>query len=251
MERDKAILMAVADRLRGKGDDVRMIQEENLGFVARQEKMSPDLILSMGRCPETLRWLEEKGAWTINSPTSVARCSRGVLVRYMQETGVPVPPAIGDHGYWLKRGDSAQTKDDVVFVADVVELEEKKRQFRQRGITGYTVSAHVEGDVVKCYGVRETGFFRYFYPTDDGVTKFGDEQRNGPARHYAFNVLSMQQAMEKLAAAVGLYVYGGDCVVRSDGTFCIIDFNDWPSFSRCREEAADAIVSIVRKGEME
>ena len=50
---------------------------------------------------------------------------------------------------------------------------------------------------------------------------------------------------ERLAAVIGLDVYGGDCIVRSDGTFAIIDFNDWPSFSRCREEAAKAIALRV------
>ena len=51
---------------------------------------------------------------------------------------------------------------------------------------------------------------------------------------------------ERLAAVIGLDVYGGDCIVRSDGTFAIIDFNDWPSFSRCREEAAKAIAEKVK-----
>ena len=51
---------------------------------------------------------------------------------------------------------------------------------------------------------------------------------------------------EEIAAA-GLDVYGGDCIVREDGTFCIIDLNDWPSFSRCREEAAKAIAGKVCK----
>ena len=32
-------------------------------------------------------------------------------------------------------------------------------------------------------------------------------------------------------------VYGGDCVVSEDGSIRIIDFNDWPSFAPCREEA--------------
>ena len=50
---------------------------------------------------------------------------------------------------------------------------------------------------------------------------------------------------EQLAAAVGLEIYGGDCIVCADGTWYMIDFNDWPSFSRCREEAADAIAGLI------
>ena len=57
----------------------------------------------------------------------------------------------------------------------------------------------------------------------------------------------MQTEAERLAEAVGIDVYGGDCIVGSDGTFCMIDFNDWPSFSRCREEAAEAIASLVEE----
>jgi len=49
-----------------------------------------------------------------------------------------------------------------------------------------------------------------------------------------------------LARAVGIKVYGGDCIVGEDGSFCIIDFNDWPSFSRCREDAATAIATLIK-----
>ncbi|MFS6554926.1 hypothetical protein VPJ68_05445, partial [Parabacteroides distasonis] len=42
-------------------------------------------------------------------------------------------------------------------------------------------------------------------------------------------------------------MYGGDAIVTADGNFVIIDFNDWPSFSRCRDEAAEAIAEYVKK----
>ena len=48
-----------------------------------------------------------------------------------------------------------------------------------------------------------------------------------------------------LAAAVGLQIYGGDMIVTNDGSLYMIDFNDWPSFSRCREEAAEAIARLI------
>ena len=157
-----------------------------------------------------------------------------------------MPPADGNEGYWLKRGDAAaQERGDVVFAADKEELSDRISDFSRRGISDYTVSAHVTGDLVKFYGVRGSGFFRYFYPTDDGDTKFDDEQHNGQACHYEFSVADLHGASERLAAAVGIDVYGGDCIVKADGRFCIIDFNDWPSFSRCREEAATAIAGLL------
>ena len=140
---------------------------------------------------------------------------------------------------------AAQSKGDVQFAATKAELEQKIEEFKARGITEYTVSAHVPGDLVKFYGVAGTGFFRYYYPTDDGDTKFGDEQRNGAARHYPFMIETLQGCAEQLAKAVGISVYGGDCIVDEKGAYSIIDFNDWPSFSRCREEASEAIASLI------
>jgi hypothetical protein len=52
---------------------------------------------------------------------------------------------------------------------------------------------------------------------------------------------------ERGAAALGLDVYGGDGVCAADGSLTLIDFNDWPSFSRCRTEAAGAIGRRLRE----
>lgn len=119
---------------------------------------------------------------------------------------------------------------------------------QRRGITDYVVSAHVVGDLVKFYGVGQGRFFRYYYPTDDGQSKFGNECHNGVACHYPFSEEVLRQEVERLAAATGASIYGGDAIVRADGSFCLIDFNDWPSFSRCREEAADVVTELVVNG---
>jgi hypothetical protein len=65
------------------------------------------------------------------------------------------------------------------------------------------------------------------------------------AHHYRFDLSNLQLQAEKLSTAVGIHVYGGDCIVRADGSWCIIDFNDWPSFSRCRVEASEAISTLL------
>ena len=97
---------------------------------------------------------------------------------------------------WLKRGDqAAQSQGDVVFAPNREALEQEKEKMQQRGISQYVVSAHVVGDLVKFYGVQGTGFFRYYYPTDDGQFKFSDEARNGEARHYAFSEARLQQCV--------------------------------------------------------
>lgn len=244
VERDRAIFQAVTDRLQRQGHDVCFVSEDS---PDRQESTThPDLILTMARKPETLRWLKSFGVICINSPEGIASCAKHSLAAIMENLGTPVPPKEGTDGYWLKRGDAAaQTAEDVVYVSDREQLKTAIQTMRQRGVNDYTVSAHVPGDLVKFYGVGQGDFFRWYYPTDGGHTKFGDEHRNGVACHYHFEAGTLQDEAQRLAAAVGVCVYGGDAIVRSDGSFCMIDFNDWPSFSRCREEAADAIASLV------
>ena len=43
--------------------------------------------------------------------------------------------------------------------------------------------------------------------------------------------------------AVGLEVYGGDCVATEKGDLQLIDLNDWPSYGPCRAEGARAIAA--------
>lgn len=247
--KDEAIMTAVIERLHNRRYEVVAVSEEDCPLTDIQPSAF-DIVLSMGRHPETLRWVASLDVLAVNSPQGVAHCHRRMLEQLMRDNKIPIPPQTGTKGYWLKRGDgAAQTKDDVVFAADEEEMMCKINDFRQRGID-YTVSAHVVGDVVKFYGVCNSGFFRYYYPTDDGESKFGDEQRNGMARHYPFEVEALQNCVEQLAKAVGTKVYGGDCIVDEKGKYYIIDFNDWPSFSRCREDASDAIASLIMNYEL-
>ena len=255
VDKDLAILEAVANNTRGRffcdivseSDITKDARGLSLLCEAREiQKASPLCVLSMARRPETLQWLKTlKGVRIINSPESVENCSRSHLQQVMERLLIPIPPREGCDGYWLKRGDAAaQSQRDVVYAADRQALDEAIQAFTHRGIADYVVSAHVKGDLVKFYGVSG-GFFRYYYPTDDGQTKFDDESRNGLSHHYSFDCLAMQKDAERLAETVGVEVYGGDCIIRADGSYCFIDFNDWPSFSRCREEAADAIARLV------
>ena len=208
-----------------------------------------DLYLTMARSTAVLQQLaeaEKAGKRVVNSAEGVAKCVRSVLHRTLQAHAIPLPPTEGNAGYWLKRGDaSAQEQGDVVFCRDKEALDMQQQLFVQRGVTDWVVEAHLPGDLLKFYGVAG-GFFRYFYPSDDGMSKFGNEQHNGLAHHYAFDAAQLQAMVEQIAALTGVEVYGGDVIVAPSGDFFLIDFNDWPSFSRCREAAAKAIVAWVK-----
>lgn len=242
VERDYAIFSAVKKQLESFGYDVDEYPEgERLPIAG--------CYYTMGRNAATLDFLkkrEHEGAVVINSAYGVESCRRSALNNTMLANGIPMAGREGDAGYWLKRGDgSAQSSEDVVFAADHSALDKAKEVFRRRGITSMVVSAHINGDLVKFYGVNGAGFFKCFYPGDDGVFKFKDEERNGIPHHYPFDGARLAGEAERLSSLVRTPVYGGDCIVEADGSFKIIDFNDWPSFSRCCDEAAQAIAGLI------
>ncbi len=248
VEKDKAILDEVGDLLKQKGFTVNFVTEEKL-----TGNENADIIFSMGRLQQTLDILKKKEATGIsvfNSPQSVASCARSYIDKLMRNNNIPAAPLTGDCGYWLKRGDqAAQQRNDVVYAANENDKTMKLSEFIQRGINDVVITAHIKGDCVKFYGIRGTGFFKTFYPCDDGDTKFDNELHNGMSQHYGFSTAHLNRDAEKLASLTGMYIYGGDCIVRQDGSYAIIDFNDWPSFSRCRHDAALAITSLIKEKE--
>ena len=257
-EKDLAVLQEVGSLL----EDATIISEDDFvnRFSTYNQSVSSESvdsanvycqIISMARSTkalECLEQLEQSGIQVLNPSAGVWACQRSNVDKVMRENHLPFPPDEGNDGYWVKRADaSAQSKKDVCFCQDWTEVENVKSAFMQRGIINIVIQAHVKGDVVKFYGVEDTGFFRYYYSSDDTETKFGDEERNGKPQYYPFSSSNLQTDAEKLACLLQTPIYGGDAIVREDGSYVIIDFNDFPSFSRCREEAAKAIVGRMKK----
>lgn len=259
VERDKAIMDAVCEKLSTRYTIYKIREEDietegmplmlSVADAHQPHSGAPLLVLSMARSRKALDILtqmEAEGARVINRAQAVLNATRTVIDRMMRENDIPCAPLHGDHGWWIKRGDeAAQEKGDVRFAADERERDATIEEFHKRGITDIVTTAHVRGDLVKFYGVTGTAFFHTTYPTDGGFSKFGDETRNGTSRHTPFDIAALHGAASRLAQLTGIEVYGGDCIVRSDGSYAIIDFNDWPSFSVCRHDAAEAIASVA------
>ena len=231
VDKDRAILMAVREQLQQHHRCREVIQEESLA-----ELPAADVYVSMGRHAATLELLERKqqrGKTVVNAPRVVSLCNhRLMLTQQLEENGIAVPQLSGADGYWVKRGKGCRmTADDVLFAADYHEALQLKEQMQQRGIDEVEIRAHVNGDWVKFYGVRRTGFFRCYLMSKQAAIPF-----DSPA---------LQSLAEKAAETIALDVFGGDSIVRSDGQPVIVDFNDWPSFSPCRKEAAEAIAQRV------
>ena len=256
-EKDLAILQEVGCFF----DDAKIIGESEFveNFSTYNQLISAESlgsgnayyqIISMARSPKALdclEQLEQRGIRVLNPSVGVRACQRSNVDKVMRENHLPLPPDEGDDGYWVKRADTAaQSKEDVCFCHDWAEVEKTKSSFMQRGITDIVTQAHVKGDVVKFYGVEGTDFFRYYYSGDDTETKFGDEGRSGKPQYYPFSSSNLQADAEKLACLLQTPIYGGDAIIQEDGSYVIIDFNDFPSFSKCRKEAAKAIFERVK-----
>ena len=225
------------------------------GFHDKQE--GDDHLISGGiyclgdKALDVLGRIEEEGVLVVNSSLGVNRCIRRIMTERFIAGGIATPESriigrneemVKDIHYpcWLKRGDGcAQQKEDTCYVQNEQEAEALLKEFWLRGITSVVVNEHLKGDLIKFYGVSGTDFFYWFYPSKCGHrSKFGLEVINGEAQGIAFDAEDLKAEADKAADMLNVPVYGGDCVVSEDGSIRIIDFNDWPSFAPCRDEAA-------------
>ena len=215
---------------------------------------SAPVVFSMCQSLEALAVLQEwekQGVLVLNTPTAVRACYRLALVTALSQTTLPFPRSViiplhetaspGTHcpalpestaGWWVKRGDvHAMQPDDVLFVRLTADLPAQLARLRQRGISHAIVQEHIAGQEWKFYAVRGHGVLHAFAP---------HEAHCPPIDYARLNTLA-QQASEVL----GLDIYGGDCLMTSDGTLYLIDLNDWPSFRGCRPVAATHIAQHI------
>ncbi|MBQ7690196.1 MAG: hypothetical protein IJT30_03250 [Muribaculaceae bacterium] len=257
---DTAIFNATADELRKRGCLVNIYTEEQFNRDGVQE----EIILNMCRERESiarLQQLEDEGRLVVNSGYGIENCTRERMTRILLAAGIPYPqslivntnenikPLIKQAGFkscWIKRGDfHAMHKEDVSYVRHADEAQEVLQEYFYRGITRAVINVHLVGDLVKFYGLRNSPFFFWFYPFDQGHSKYGWEQVNGESHGYPFDESYLKQVCNQAAEEVNIDIYGGDCIVDKDGSLQIIDFNDWPSFAPCRNEAAPHIAKAV------
>lgn len=256
---DAGILKATGRRLAQAGLAVAYVEPDAL---AAHPEPPPALVFAMCEGPaalERLRAWERRGACVVNSAVSIANTHREKTIALLQGRGVPMPEtrlldcrrplprgAEADRLFaacWVKQATEHKTREgDVVFAADPVSVAEALERLRGRGLPGAVVQKHVDGDLVKFYGVSgasaaadgaapSASWFKWFYP------------REHPPRGHAFDAQSLGGIACRAAQALGLDVWGGDAVVTPGGEIFVIDLNAWPSFALFREEAADHIAA--------
>ena len=257
---DAAIFNAAAEQLRKRGYVVNIYSEEQF----KLNEIKENVILNMCREQSSiakLQQLEDQGKLVINSGYGIENCTRERMTRILLGNNIPYPDSLivdtneaikpllkksGFQSCWIKRGDfHAMHKEDVSYVRHPEEAQEVLQEYFLRGIKRAVINVHLTGDLVKFYGVRGTPFFFWFYPFDQGHSKYGHEAINGKSQGIKFNVKEMKDICQRAAEELNVVIYGGDCIVSPDGEMRIIDFNDWPSFAPCRNEAAPHIAKSV------
>ena len=257
---DAAIFNATAEQLRKRGCEVNVYSEEQ--FIAG--KVSERIILNMCREQRSIQLrqrMEDEGCLVINSGYGIENCTRERMTRILLGSNIPYPeslivntneavkPALKESGFtacWIKRGDfHAMHKEDVSYCRHIEEAQEVLQEYFYRGIKRAVINKHLPGDLIKFYGVKGSPFFYWFYPFDEGHSKYGHEAINGKSTGFDFDIKQLKEICHNAADTLDVVVYGGDCIVSSDGDIKIIDFNDWPSFAPCRNEAAPHIAKAV------
>lgn len=254
---DAAIFNKVVEMLVQLGCSVQAYTEKE--FV--EQRISASIIFDMARDLKTvarLKELEKEGTLVINSAFGIDNCVRRPMTELLVSHGIPHPAsrivstalpfeqAGENYPCWIKRGDShAMVKEDVCYVTTHGEACRIMGDFSKRGIPVAVINEHLQGDLIKFYGVRGTGFFYWFYPSPCSHSKFGLEVINGVAKGIPFSEDELRKYCEKASMVLNVPIYGGDCVVSQTGEIRIIDFNDWPSFARCRDKAAHSIATYI------
>ncbi len=248
---DSAIFREVVLRLSAKGIAVDCIPETEMSQVPLQLY---DAVLLMARDVDALRKFHTSLP-CYNSVEGILACScKERVAEVFSEAGIPQPRyTVARPGQltadffplWVKRGNGCtEQKADTVYVSNPAELRSAIGVLASKGVDTCLLQAHVEGDLVKFYGVEGTDFFHWSY-ADPAHSKFGLEALNGSVRGYAFSSHELKALADRAAAILGVQIYGGDCIVDAGGAFYFIDFNDWPSFYSCRLQAAEAIARRV------
>ena len=257
---DAAIFNAAVEQLRKRGCEVRVYSEEQFN----SNEIEEEIVLNMCREQASiakLQAMEDRGCLVINSGFGIENCTRERMTRILLGNKIPYPDSLivntnenvaddlkkaGFSSCWIKRGDfHAMHKEDVSYCRHPEEAQEVLHEYFYRGIKRAVINRHLVGDLIKFYGVSGQPFFFWFYPFDEGHSKYGYEAVNGKSRGIHFDLDYLKEICQQASDILDVKIYGGDCIVDPDGTMRIIDFNDWPSFAPCRTEAAPYIAKCV------
>jgi len=248
---DGEILKLTGKHLEARGFQVTFRTAEEVLATPDERPLGVFLMCERLDILEHLHALELRGVPHVNGPLAVLNTYRERMIAHFSEANVPfidshivsteAPTAAAALPVWVKRADVHNTKDGDVTLASTHEaVSEALAALAARGIPRAVFQPHVEGDLVKFYGVGTgTGpaggppWFRWFYHREQRLAG------------HAFDQARLGRTVRRAALALGLDVYGGDAIVTPSSEIVLLDVNAWPSFALYREEAAERIGAHV------
>ena len=256
---DAAIFNLTAGHLRQCGYEVKEYSEVELLDADIKEPVIFNMVRDTASIKK-LQLLETQGHRVINSAFGIENCTRERMTRILLSNNIPHPESLivgtdeplplslrflNAH-CWVKRGDfHAIHREDVTYTRNPEETASVLNEYALRHIKTAVINEHLDGDLVKFYGVAGSDFFYWFYPDEHSHSKFGWERINGKAKGIPFDVDNLIAICNLASSVLNVDIYGGDGVVQKDGSVKIIDFNDWPSFAPCRTLAAPHIARCI------
>jgi len=249
---DAAIMNRVADALAARGFTVKLLASDALDGVLGNQGANVFVMCEQSAILERLATAAQAGAIVVNSPDAIRNTYRHRMIELFVRHHVSAPaseivatdtrePPRGAR-VWVKRYDFHATQsDDVMYAASEAGWREALDRFAERGIPFVVVQEHVQGDLVKFYGVSHhrtnavstAGWFEWFYHRDKGMMG------------HAYDAKRLRDVAFSAAAALGVEIFGGDAIIRPDGEPVIIDLNAWPSYALYRDQAAQAIADYL------
>ncbi|MGB8465411.1 MAG: hypothetical protein WCE49_10740 [Terrimicrobiaceae bacterium] len=256
---DFEILRLTGEVLRSEGVEVEFVRPDQIASSAAWwNETRPEIVFLMCEQERLLRRLaewERRGSILINSVEAIRNTYRNRMIPLLSASAVLFPRSEliatvtslwekqlqslfrnGMGPLWVKRGDVHNTqKGDVTLARSPEEVRGLILAFQSRGVAQAALQEHIEGDLIKLYGIGQSGdaWFRWFYHK---------EQR---LKHHAFSEQVLRDTFFCAAKVLDLEVFGGDAVVAPDGSVHLIDINAWPSFALFREEASEAIARHI------
>ena len=248
---DAEILRLTAKHLEARGFPVALKTADEVMSTGLSLPRGVFLMCERPHVLQHLQTLQARGIPHVNSPHAVLNTYRECMVEQLREANVhfvrsDVVTTAGPHRVvsfpvWLKRGDVHYMQEGDVVLAETPEvLGEALAALASRAIPRAIVQPHVEGDLVKFYGIGNSRgpdggprWYRWFYHRDQRVAGYG------------FDQAVLAHLIRRAATALGLEVYGGDAIVTPANDVILLDVNAWPSFALYREEAAERIAAHV------
>jgi hypothetical protein len=257
---DYEILRLTGEVLRGEGLEVELFRPEQIARSLEWWSGPPPdiafLMCEQERMLGPLSEWERQGTILINSVEAIRNTYRHRMIPLLSASEVRFPTSdlistatrfqearlgalfrrSAGGPLWIKRGDVHNTQaGDVSLARSADEVRARLAAFKSRGVMQAVLQEHIEGDLVKLYGVGQSGevWFRWFYHKDQAL------------RRHCFSEEELRSTFFEAARTLDLEIFGGDAVVTSGGSIYLIDINAWPSFALFRNEASIAIARHI------